>query len=502
MIPPPRSRTIPAPIAPALPVGDFAPRAEKWGTVFFLAGMWFTVGTMNSELASHVAHYAAIGIGLSLAGSIYIDSRKGLLNLIRADLLAILALYFLTMFEFLFKQDRFDALSGIAGTKLAIMTVVIGFSGMAIGRHLPNFKAHPLENLFVTPTPRPLLMTLLVSCLFLGTLNMLLVVNFNVGEMFHYFMAPRFTQPWSRDRLGDWKALLHELELILELIPPIAGVIFGRRKKFTGFQLFLTACIFGFVLFYGFSGGTRNVFATYLVTFLIAYAFALPAGKNRDLTVVTGCCMVFLVCSSFLMLQFREQGLENYIRGGYQYDIEHADEESLFIDYNLYSIERIVEFFPGHHSYLKWEVPYLAIIRPIPRAIWAGKPEGMSISIEDVFGVQDMTVAASFVGEAYMSYGWTGVFLTGLFFGVITGWWAHLASARNSELGILIYASGFLAAVISMRSLFVFTTAILPTLLALVGAWVIVTLIQKFQAKPRPVPRRPRPMAPGRNARP
>src|SRR5271163_3281811 len=108
----------------------------------------------------------------------------------------------------------------------------------------------------------------------------------------------------------------------------------------------------------------------------------------------------------------------------------------------------------------------------------------MSISIKEIMGVKKMTIAASFVGEAYMSDGWTGVFIAGIFFGVITGWWSRLASARNSELGILIYASGFLAAVISMRSIFVFTTAILPTVVALGGGYVIVSLILKFQAKP------------------
>ena len=51
-------------------------------------------------------------------------------------------------------------------------------------------------------------------------------------------------------------------------------------------------------------------------------------------------------------------------------------------------------------------------------------------------------------------------------FGALTGWWSHLASAQNSELGILIYSSGFFATVISMRSLFVFTTALLPTVAA------------------------------------
>jgi hypothetical protein len=83
-------------------------------------------------------------------------------------------------------------------------------------------------------------------------------------------------------------------------------------------------------------------------------------------------------------------------------------------------------------------------------------------------GVEGLTIAASFVGEAFMAGGLLAVFGTGLLFGGLAGWWSYLVSPRNSELGILIYASGFFATVISMRSLFVFTTALLPTVAALV----------------------------------
>lgn len=458
---------------------DFAPRARPLGSLLFLAGAWFTAFTMRGEPASHLAHYAAIGVGLSLMASVLIDMREGLLNLIRADLLAISALYFLTLFEFLFKQENFDAQTDVASTHQALIAVITGFSGMVIGRHLPNLKQKPLKKLFLTPTPRSWLIMIFLGCLFLGTLNMLMAVDFNPMEMIHYFMAPRFTQPWSRERLGDWKALLHEFDMVLELVPPIAGVIFGRRSKFTRFQLFIVAAGFAFVLFYGFSGGTRNVFATYLVTFLISYAFALPLGRKKELIVASGLCAVLLFVSSILMLQFREIGLEKYVEGGYKYNIEHADEESLFIDYNLYSICRIVEIFPEPQPYLGWEVPFLAIVRPVPRAMWPGKPEGLSFSLEDALGVEGLTVAASFIGEAFMSGGLIAVFIAGLVFGIIMGWWSHLASARNSELGILIYASGFLAAVISMRSLFVFTTAILPTLFAIIGGHFLVSIWSK-----------------------
>src|SRR5207247_423523 len=79
----------------------------------------------------------------------------------------------------------------------------------------------------------------------------------------------------------------------------------------------------------------------------------------------------------------------------------------------------------------------------------------------------------SFIGEAYIMGGMIAVFLTGLFFGAMAGWWNYFASPRNSELGILIYASGFFATVITMRSFSVFTTTILPTIAAVIVASVV-----------------------------
>ena len=173
-----------------------------------------------------------------------------------------------------------------------------------------------------------------------------------------------------------------------------------------------------------------------------------------------------MVFATYYMLQFRSVGLRNYWHGDYMRP--DAKERTLFIDYNLYAICRLVDMFPQKHDYLGWEIPYQALIRPIPRAIWSGKPEGLSTSIENALGVEDVTIAASFVGEAYMSGGLSTVLIIALIFGTLTGWWSYLASPQNSELGILIYASGFFATVISMRSLFVFTTALLPTVAALI----------------------------------
>ena len=166
------------------------------------------------------------------------------------------------------------------------------------------------------------------------------------------------------------------------------------------------------------------------------------------------------------MTKFREFGLKEYLQGGV-IDVEPmSNGEILSVDLNLFPMSRLAEVFPERHAYLGFEIIYQALIRPIPRAIWKGKPEGMSVSIEDAVGAEGWTVAASFAGEAYMSGGYIAVFLIAAGFSWLAAWWNLLVSEDNSQLGVLIYASGFFSVVISMRSMLVFTTAILPTLAA------------------------------------
>jgi oligosaccharide repeat unit polymerase len=285
--------------------------------------------------------------------------------------------------------------------------------------------------------------------------------------------------------------------MFIYLIPPLAGVIMGRRKRYGIFQLIAVALGALFVFFYGFTSGTRNLLASYLVTFLIGYAFALPKERRKEIVPACIACAVILFVSTTIMLRFRNVGFKDWMKNGPPNGA--PDEKSLFVDYNLWAITQLVEVFPAKHDYLGWEVPYLALIRPIPRAIWPSKPEGMSLSIEDALGTEGMTVAASFAGEAYMAGGMIAVLACGIFFGAATGWWSHLSSPKNSEMGLLIYASGFFAAVISMRSLFVFTTALMPTVAGTVIAIYLVRfltarvarLAKRLRARARPISRPP-----------
>ena len=448
-------------------------RSNVIGTLLALFGIMITAFTMEGAQPSSLARFAAIGVAISLGISVLADLRHGVRNVIRADVMALAAFYFLTLFEFLFPQELFDTIITMQTTHLALQTVLIGFAGLLIGRHLLRPKTHPFPNVFMREIPSSWLVTIFWVAFAIGYAHIFLAVNFNLVEMVEAMMAPRFSQPWGRGRLGDWKALLVELGMFIFLLPPLVGIALARRERFGKAQLAGMLLILGFTFFYSFTGGTRNLFAAHLVTFVIGYAFAAPPHRRRQVVIISIIGAAALLAATVLMLRFRNVGFTNWLQNREERPRDII-EDSMFVDYNLFAIGVLVEVFPKRVPYLGWEVPYLALIRPIPRAVWPEKPEGLTSSIEDALGVEGLTIAASFAGEAYISGGWFGVFFAGLFFGALTGWWSHLASPRNSELGILIYASGFFAAVISMRSLFVFTTALLPTVAALIiGTFVV-----------------------------
>src|SRR5262249_55200347 len=145
--------------------------------------------------------------------------------------------------------------------------------------------------------------------------------------------------------------------------------------------------------YYAFAGGTRNVVATYMITFAGAYFLARPQIKMAKVFVMGGTMLALLMVGSIYMLEFRGEGL-----GNFSFEERHYD--TLFIDQNIVNISQLTQAFPDLTEFLGFEVPLNALIRPIPRALWPDKPEGMSMTIEAALGASGgTTLSCTFVGE-------------------------------------------------------------------------------------------------------
>ena len=423
-----------------------------------------------------MAQIAAQYVGLGFLGSILFDLTKGLRNLLRTDILCLLGIYALTLAEFLFPQEGFNIWGltpDIFGT--AINMTLVGTLAFTLSRHLVKPARIKAKLLTLDDLSPNAVVIIAIVCCFLGFLTMLMAVDYRIfGEepgqegMIYHLMGARFTQPWSRaGRLGGWNTLLGELALLQYVIPPLVGVSINRLKEYGIIRFAILLACFSLVMFAAFAGGTRNVFIAHIATFTMSYLVTVPKkGMFQTLlrmAVPVACVFWLSGWASYHMLEFRTMGLSTYL----EYEVYKTDavRETLAVDYNLASMALVSRGMPSRYNYLGPEVIIWAIGQPVPRAIWKGKPQGLSVSMEEVAGTGGAyTIAITFIGEAYMFAGWPGIILVSGFYGVLSSWWNRMAILTQSDYGLVVYALGFFAAGLTMRSFFWTTTAILPVI--------------------------------------
>jgi len=447
-------------------------RPSQAATVCWIVGLTIAFLSLSGSGSGEIAAKAALIVGVTLLAAIALEAWQDWRAVLRPDIVALCALYYLTFFEFLLPQPGVDQMISSRSISYGCQLVFIAFGTMVVARHWAPPVQPWLSSLMQRQASGKSLLLIFWLSFFFGYLYMLVAVNFDIGMMFDRMLEPRFAQPWGRGRFGDWKALLVELGAIVNLVPPLGGLILARREKY-GLAGYVPV-IFGllFCLFEGFTSCTRNVLATYLITFLIGYGVNLTKKRVAEFLIL--CCLAAIgfYQASSIMLETRTIGLREYLNNKHAPAPVEDEPRTFFVDYNLLNIGQLTQQFPSAHPFLGWEVPFVAAIHPIPRAIWPGKPMGLSVSIESALGDEDdsTTLSATFVGESYIAGGVFGVALAGIFFGILTGWWGRFGSAISSEFGFLIYASGFFAIAISMRSLFWLTTNALPTIAAIILA--------------------------------
>jgi oligosaccharide repeat unit polymerase len=429
-------------------------------TVTILCGLILTSLVLPSDHAVGVFATAAIGVGLSLSIATGIEAKVGIRNLIRVDILILWLLYALTFLEFLFPQWGVDDLVLPAAAVSGTNAVLLGFAGLAVGRHLVPMRRGGSQ-ISATTDLRPGNMFLLfVLATLLGYLHVFVSVNFDPLEVLRQMSLPRFSQSWSRGRYGDASALLTEMGALLYLIPPIAGVVYARPHNYTGIQKFVVTIIVLFTFYFGFASGTRSIIVTYVITFFGAYSLSKPDLKLRHVLTQGVPIFILLMFGITYMLAFRGAG------GLDEFSFSESGVETLYIDRNMVIISRLTEIFPNLNEFLGFEIPFYGLIHPIPRVLWPGKPEGLSFSVEAELGANPGTVtfACTFVGEAYISGGLLAVLFAGLVFGAMAEIWNRVNRDFDSQFAQLLYASGFFCAALTMRSMMWMSVAALPTL--------------------------------------
>jgi oligosaccharide repeat unit polymerase len=424
-----------------------------------LAATWLSLPSNDAE---SIFDTAAIGVGIALLCGTAMEAFSGVRALIRTDNLMLWVLYGLTLLEFLFPQPEVNTAVSVEAATRGTGAVLLGLVGLILGRHLVRAGSNSNVPVDLKPTH---LFGFFLFAFVIGYLHIFIAVNFNPVEMIEQMSWPRFYQSWGRGKYGDAYSLLYELNLLIYLLPPVAGLMLARANHFSTVQKTIVVSVLTLTFYYAFASGTRNVLGTYAISMFGAYALSKPNLKLKQVLMVGAPVTALLLFASTLMLEFR-----NF--GGISWLITDSERhyDTLYIDHSIVNLSKLTDVFPEAVDYLGLEIPYQALIKPIPRILWPGKPEGLSTSIEAALGVTDntTTLSVTFVGEAYMAFGFVGVLVAGVLFGAAAGLWNRVGQEADSSFSQLLYASGFLCAAMAMRSLLTMVPFILPT----VGLWI------------------------------
>jgi oligosaccharide repeat unit polymerase len=407
--------------------------------------------TINAGMTAKV-------VGFGILANLLIEYNRGAKNLGRADILAIVGVYLLTLYEFLFEQNALNHKISPEQAYGGLQLILIGLFFLVVGSHLFTYR-QPTENKSYGKVDIKLLLSLFYTCFMLGYIYILIKVSFDPIAMIEEAMRPRFSQSWSRGKFGGWFVFLSELQLFTYAVPPLAGILLNYRRNLPSIQFIVVILLLLITLFMGFAGGTRNIFFSYLIGFIGGYVLPKEKLNLRKLILPGAIMLVLAFMATSYMVQFRSIGLKRFIDGQRE---KTFDPNLVSVDHNLYTIGLLNQSFPDKYQFLGTEVFIWAVIKPIPRALWPSKPEGLSVSMEEVAGIEGYTLASTYIGESYMAGGIPTIVIVSLLFGYLTAWWNTKAMGSLNNERLLIYALGLFTVGITMRSLFMFTTAILP----------------------------------------
>lgn len=250
------------------------------------------------------------------------------------------------------------------------------------------------------------------------------------------------------------------------------------RRRFS-FSFLLYAGLAAFLLI---SLGERGHFISLLVSMMVCYNYL-----NKKVRLVS-IFSVLLVLLSFLVIlgQYRDFTERNYRikKAGFNVRIGIAATYNYFIGHfdQLRHVKDVIKHVPDNLDFQYGKTFANLLVKPIPSAIWEGKPRGAGkIITESLYPKAqslNVRIAPSLLGELYLNFHLAGVIAGMFLFGVFCkALYSLLIRSYESKNMVLLYAFSLPFVLSELRGDFsVVTSFLIFNLLCLVAALKYVTI--------------------------
>lgn len=328
--------------------------------------------------------------------------------------------------------------------RLALVAVGVSAAAMwagAIGRPwaLPKWLVSVASN----PLDSRAVARLVPICFFLGMLNYMYSVQFDLVRMFSYLGNNRWDVPWGRGQLGGWGSFIDQMPYFGYVLPSLTALLIVRR----GFRLetLLSAAASAVMLLFLAQSGGRRIILVTVGAALIVWVQAQPGMKIRKFLTV-GAASLALVWTMQFMLSVRDQGYEEFLYSGQQSDYLHVDD-------NFLRLAQVIQLVPSRRDYVYSQQLIFTVVRPVPRVFWPGKPISPGFDLPTELGMKGVSLSSSIIGEWYLSLGWPVLILGAWFHGRLAGSASTLRDVGIATKNPIVYALAVMVLVAGLRSM-------------------------------------------------
>jgi O-antigen polysaccharide polymerase Wzy len=215
--------------------------------------------------------------------------------------------------------------------------------------------------------------------------------------------------------------------------------VLNANKSFLA-RLFLVGLPAVLVVFFYTTLGFRHRIII-MAAALAATIFLLRGTRPNPLALLGGCAGLVLTAGLIVLTRTYNQGLDlSLLKGMGVVDVflGGLNDASTF-----FTLAMAMDWIPAHMPFIGIEPFWVAATIPIPRALWANKPEPNYLwALNELAGTQGQAVPSP--GEHYMMFGWPGIIIGGLVIGIIyRGFWNFYRANPSNPIVVVIYSVSF-----------------------------------------------------------
>ena len=370
---------------------------------------------------------------------------RGFMELLRAHHLLMLAIVIVVCAEPL--HPSYQILSNYETVSKTFLS--IGFFGtiVALASSLPPLRVPLSVRQFAARYySTRLLFQIVLTATGVAISSFAYAADFSLSRMIDGLLAARFAAPWSRGQLGGWDAFRDFSSYFAYIVPTFTVLLAIRHGSWLQPLVLISALCSLVNLAFLAQGGGRRIIVFILGSALLTWLHSRHRHlRNRHYIFVAALVLANVVFLDVLLTQ-RTVGFR-------EFSYTSMDFRGLRVDDNFRSLSETLRIIPAEAEFVGFQHFWYVLVRPVPRVFWPSKPINSGFDLAAHLRARGVSLSITSIGEAYMSFGWLGVALGGLFFGWIARSWSQLVDHEYGLIGSALYAFGVMALFIGMRSM-------------------------------------------------